>query len=114
MKVMIIAPPELHNNLGRFTRVAEKLEKPLRYLLYSLTFSVCAVTLFGMRWSILTSNKDRDRTRSKENRDRDRYDKVKGHLWTTKRGKKRSRMSRRQSSRACRSADLTIALCEVQ
>ena len=86
MKVMIMAPPELHNNLGRFTRVAEKLEKPLRYLLYSLTFSVCAVTLFGMRWSILTSNKDRDRTRSKENRDRDRCDKVKGTPVDDKKG----------------------------
>ena len=72
MKVMIIAPPEV----GRFARVVEKLEKPMRYLLYSMTFSVCAATLFGVRWSILTTRKDRDRNRSKDNRDKDRDEKI--------------------------------------
>ena len=76
MKVMIITPPELYTHFGRFTRVAEKLEKPLRYLLYSLTFSVCASTLFGVRWSILTTRKDRG-IRSKEDRGKDRGDKIK-------------------------------------
>ena len=86
MKVMIIAPPELHTHLGRFTRVVEKLEKPLRYLLYSLTFGVCAVTLFGMRWSILTTRRDRDRARSKEDRDKDRGDRMRGTPVDDKKG----------------------------
>ena len=79
MKVMIIAPPELHTHFGRCMRVAEKLEKPLRYLLYSMTVSVCAATFFGVRWSILTTRKERG-LKSKEDRGKDRGDKIKEAL----------------------------------
>ena len=54
MKVMIIAPPGLNTHFGKLFRVIDRLEKPLRLFLYTCTFSIASLTLFGIRHMALS------------------------------------------------------------
>ena len=76
MKVMIIAPPELHTLFG-WCMGGRKLRSPA---VPSLQYDrQCVRCYLGVRWSILTTRKERG-LKSKEDRGKDRGDKIKEAL----------------------------------